>query len=295
MKRRSRDALGEIVGVRLPEPAALFEERAERLEGLAEGHAAEDWLQLLARLVRAQQRQATEPARVGDRPNATATSTATATAPSPNLLPAAARFLPAILAAARSGNLPAPAAAALGRLEAAGEAELHLALEDILAGRSRDLAATPFTGAALQLSATLVAAGLDATALAAPRSAPARCPVCGAPPVSSLVLGDDRLRYLACCLCGTEWHLPRVRCVRCGDTAQISYLGLEPSPEGPRGIEAEVCEACHGYVKVFDLAVAHGAEPLADEAAALVLDLLVGEHGYEAAGYNPLAPRGGAA
>ena len=88
---------------------------------------------------------------------------------------------------------------------------------------------------------------------------------------------DARVRYVVCGLCSAEWHLPRVQCAVCREAGKLSYLGVEG---GPRGVSAEACDGCRAYLKVVDLAEAHGGDAVADDAATLVLDLLVGERGF---------------
>jgi FdhE protein len=141
-------------------------------------------------------------------------------------------------------------------------------------------------GAALQAYFAALAAGLDA-----PQVEPADtgCPVCGSPPVAGVVRGDDRLRYLSCALCGSEWHLPRVHCAACRGNAGIVHFSVE----GDEGAKAEACDLCGGDVKLFDLEKRPGAEPLADDAATLALDLLMAEEGYGRAGVNLLLAASG--
>jgi FdhE protein len=114
-----------------------------------------------------------------------------------------------------------------------------------------------------------------------------------------VVLGVERLRYLVCALCATEWHLPRVRCVSCQATDRLHSLSIDPGETRdadaqplPGPVRAEVCDACHRYVKLLDLERLPGADAAADDAATIVLDLLVAERGYRRAGPNVLAPVG---
>jgi FdhE protein len=51
---------------------------------------------------------------------------------------------------------------------------------------------------------------------------------------------------------------------------------------------AETCDDCHTYRKVFNQEHDYNVEPLADDLASLMLDLLVGEAGYQRASGNPL-------
>lgn len=264
----------------LPDPARLFEVRAARLAALARGHPAGPFLSLLARVARAQQAAAREvhlgpPPRLdGDRP------LDRARLPRDPGWRAALRM---VASGCRDADLPGPAQAALARLAAAGDEELEARADAVLAGEPDDLAAAPFVGAALQVLFTRLAAGLDPGAVPA---AAADCPVCGAPPVAGVILGDDRSRHLCCALCAARWLLPRIRCAACGATDAISYLAIEGAPAG---LKAEVCDGCRSYLKLVDLQDLPEAEPLADDAATIVLDLLLGERGYRRAGANLLA------
>jgi FdhE protein len=197
-------------------------------------------------------------------------------------------MLRVVLAACRGAALPSPARDVIARLDRAGAAELEALAGEVLAGPppSQDLAAAPFVGAALQVYFTQLAAGLDPNVLPGAR---ATCPACGSPPVASVILGTERVRYLVCSLCSAEWHFARVQCFVCQSGAETSYYSIDGAPPGAG---AETCDGCNAYLKVFDRQDVPRAEPLADDAASLVLDLLLGERGYRRAGVNLLAPAG---
>ncbi|WP_242343980.1 formate dehydrogenase accessory protein FdhE [Anaeromyxobacter terrae] len=271
--------------LRLPEPALVFRTRAERLEALAKDHAAGDWLRFLARIARGQDRALRE-VRPGAAPRPAGGGGSPLAEAAARRDPSWRAMLRVVLASARDGALPAAAADAIARLEAAPPDVIEALADDLLAGAPADLAAAPFVGGALQAHLTRLAAAVEPTAVAPGGAA---CPVCGGTPVASVVLGDARVRYVVCGLCSAEWHLPRAQCAVCREAGKLSYLSVE---DGPRGVAAEACEGCRAYLKVFDLAEAHGADVVADDAASLVLDLLVGERGFLRAGANPLAPGG---
>lgn len=268
MSGAAREASGEIVPVRLPDAGPLFARRADRLEALSHGHAAEPYLAFLARLARAQAVAVREVRGGGWR-----------------------ELLAVVLGGMRGAALPEPARAAVARLQSASAAQLEALAGDLLSGRTQDLAAAPFVGAGLQVYWTRHAGALD------PRGVPSMesgCPVCGSGPVAAVVLGVERLRYLVCALCATEWHLPRVQCAGCRATDRVSYLALDGAGQrAPPAVRAEACDACRGYVKLVDLERLPAAEATADDAATLVLDLLVAERGYRRVGQNLLAPSGG--
>jgi FdhE protein len=287
---------GEIPRLRLPEPALLFEARARRLEALAAEAGAEPFLALLGRVARGQ-RDAARALRDASPPAVRERLVAAEALAADGALVAA---LALIVAAVRQGPLPAPADAALRGLVDAGEAAVRRLADEVLSGRLGEAqrAAAPFVGAALQVLATLRAEAVDLSRGLGPPSPPgeavrvptppwpaAACPVCGSPPVAGTVGGDDRLRYLTCGLCAAEWHVPRLHCATCGANEGLSYRHLEHEP----GARAEACDRCKTYLKLFDLEKRPAAEPLADDAATLALDVLMGEEGYARGGVNLVA------
>jgi FdhE protein len=155
-----------------------------------------------------------------------------------------------------------------------------------------DAAAVPFVGAALQVYFTRLAASLDAASVARCDVATI-CPVCASRPSASVVrIGAERqnLRYLACSLCATEWHLTRVRCSSCEEEKSLKYLAIEVEGRGPQRAvaRAEACDECKTYLKIYYQEHDAGVEPLADDLATLALDLLVDESGYARSGPNLL-------
>jgi FdhE protein len=101
--------------------------------------------------------------------------------------------------------------------------------------------------------------------------------------VAAVVLGDDRLRYLVCSLCGTEWHRTRVQCATCGESSGLTYLGIE---DRGKAVKAEACSHCRTFLKIFYLEEDPKAEPFADDVATLALDLLVADEGYARGGVS---------
>jgi FdhE protein len=272
---------GGIVPVRLPAvPADIFLRRASRFRELAPGHAAGDYLTALASLAEAQavacRRDPISPVGQEITPNARRR--------------ALERFhdgvwqqsLGLILFEMRTASLPGPARGVLERLAKNTPADLDKLADALLTGAYDriDPAAAPFVGAALQVYWTALACTVPARGLG---DADFGCPVCGSPPVAARVHGDEKLRYLVCSLCATEWHLTRLLCATCGATDAVSYFTIE---EGPGGVKAEACGRCRTYLKLFYLEQSPSAEPFADDAATLSLDLLMSEEGYARAGVN---------
>ena len=273
--------LGEAPYLR-PHPGAatVFDRRAVRFEALAPGHAAGDYLSLLARLAGAQRSVAERL-----RPPAPALPVAgTRPLESAGPLPQPWREALGLLREALSRvAVPPQARAALERLARLSDLDLDGVAERLLAGSptALDVPLALFVGAALQAWFTSAAAGLPAGSIARVEEG---CPVCGASPTCGLVLGDDKLRYLVCGLCATAWHHTRVQCVLCRSAEKVAYLSLD-GDAGPA--RAETCDGCQAYLKLLYLERGPLLEPLADDVASLALDLLVGERGYRRLGRNP--------
>lgn len=264
--------------VRLPDPARLFALRAARLAALAGSHGVPDWLRLLSRVAAGQAAavRAVRPDPPALRPGRPLAYDA---------LPrdgAWRRMLAVVLEAAAGPGLPAATQDTLRTLAAAGADELEALAAAVLAGavpRER-VAAAPFVGAALQAWFTALAARLDPAAAATPPEG--ACPVCGGPPVAGRIRKNDRLRDVTCALCGTEWNVPRVKCAVCDTSEGPAYFHVDAEP----GVKGEACPTCRTYLKLFDEEQRPGADPAADDAATLTLDLLLEEEGFHRAGPN---------
>lgn len=289
--------------VRLPQPASVFADRAARLAQKAQDNPIGDYLLFLSHLVRAQQHAA------GAVQTAAPDEEAIAQAQqhSMPLLPAASHVDPAwqgvldqLLDAVRDApGLPEQLAPTIERLRALPASERDTLARRVLVGllaESDDLAAAPFVMAALQVMFADRASRLREADI--PYTDPATiCPVCGTAPVASVLrIGGQSagLRYLHCGTCATEWHMVRVKCSHCESTRGIQYQGLEQlhpgSAQADQSVLAETCEACHTYRKLVNQEKDPLAEPLADDLATLLLDLLMGETDFARASMNPLLP-----
>ena len=163
----------------------------------------------------------------------------------------------------------------------------------------------PLIAAALQVVWTVQASRLDPVRVQ-PLVTGTRCPVCGAHPVASVIrIGGQSqgYRYLHCSMCASEWHMVRVKCSCCEGTSHVAYQSLENADDSTplaadpasgkandpsKVARAETCEDCHSYRKIFNQEHDYNVEPLADDLASLMLDVLVGEAGYARASGNPL-------
>ena len=108
-----------------------------------------------------------------------------------------------------------------------------------------------------------------------------RCFICGAPASLGELQGSEQAKHLRCGQCGADWLIRRLQCIYCG-TEDPSLLGIL-SPEGRHeNVRVEVCERCHGYLKVVTRFAPCSPEELAvEDLATLYLDCLAQERGYQ--------------
>ena len=261
----------------LPDPAALFPRRAERLAALAAGNAFAPFVGFMAAIARAQAAAAARlaPARPPLERGAMLAG------------PAWREALAAIAENLDRAALPAPAAAALRSLLGRGEeARAHFAgrvLDRQIA--AEEGAEAVFLVAALQAAFTQAAGGFAAAGAA--EAEVLLCPVCRGLPVASLVCAAGErqgLRYLACSLCAAEWRHTRIKCTACGNTKGIGYHALAGA-DGPA--KAEACPECNAYTKILYAEKDAAAEPMADDLGSLALDVLMADSGWRRAYPNP--------
>ncbi|HET7775570.1 MAG TPA: formate dehydrogenase accessory protein FdhE [Azospira sp.] len=280
-----------------PQRASLFAQRARRFQSLAEGHVLGDWLGFLGRLSLAQHEAL---AGLGPLPLPDEAAMTRAHSHHMPLLPArqwsrdpAWRRVLAQLVTTLGQHGPEAVQASCRQLAAADPATL-----EALADRVLDLelegpqaSLLPYVAAALQVYWTALAAELGAEAMPA-LDVPGVCPCCGSLPVASVVRTArevDKLRYLHCSLCNTEWHLVRVKCAACDANAHIAYRHIEGSSlPNADAMRAETCDDCMSYLKILYQDLAPEGDPVADDLATLALDLLADAAGYARAGPNLL-------
>lgn len=276
----------QVEPLRLPDPALLFEGRAGRLAKLAAGSSAEEFLLLLSRIAEGQAAAVRGVEVKVVRAPGEGPPLAAERVPRDETW---RRMLGFVVAAAKAPDLPAETDEALRRLAGAAPADLEVIARGLLAGEvsPEHLAPAPFVGGALQAWFSALAARLD-PATVRTGSADSECPVCGSPPVAGVVQGKDRLRYLACSLCSAEWNFSRVHCTICGKDDDLAYYKVDAFP----GAKAEACGRCRLYVKLFDENERPGAEPAADDAATLALDIMMADEGWRRAASNLYLPAG---
>lgn len=286
-----------IPRIQLPARDSVFATRAARLRQLAVDSPVADYLLLMARLVDAQQnalRGCNAPPASEDR---------IALAQAHGMPPLQAVGWPRdplwrdilrqlVDEVAGGQDVPAEALDVCAALRCALDEDTE-SLEDLAEAvlseqhRGVDGAAAPFVMAALQVYWTDLASRFDEKQL--PVASPfGVCPVCASLPVASVVRVGGQFegyRYLCCSLCATQWHMVRVKCSHCEDVESVAYQAIEGRAPA---IKAETCDRCHTYRKIFYQDKDLHVEPVADDLASLMLDVLVGEAGYSRASGNPL-------
>ena len=253
----------------LPRPDLIFSRRAERFAFLAHDHDLRPYLYFLAGLCEAQHR-ALEGLPEPDRPSAAALAQAREHAMPPldrqrfTADPACEATLDRLVQLCETIDMPDGARMALSRLAVADpDTKIGLtraALADAPAIEA--LGEHVFIAAALQVHFARLAAGLDAARLVPVGEG--ACPVCGGPPVSSLVVGwsgAHGVRFCACGLCGTLWNHVRIKCAVCGSTNGIGYEEIEG---GAGTIKAETCDSCRSYVKILHEHADPAVDPVAE-------------------------------
>ena len=304
----------------LPDTRSLFQDRANRLRQLAQDNPIADYLNFVAELVQAQH-HAVQGLAVST-PDAAAIEQAQRY--SSPLLPAADHIDPVwhqvldgmLDRLSGQDGLPAALQPLVAELKALGADERNGIAKRLLTreAAARDVGLAPFVMAALQAVFARRASLVDEKDV--PYTDPATiCPVCGTEPVATVIrIGGKAAehRYLHCACCATEWHMVRVKCSHCESTKGIGYQGLTgqaetgvsadeaaanarnlaKSKDAPNAkdqvVLAETCDECGTYRKIVNQEKDPFAEPLADDLASLMLDLLMSETPFQRASSNPL-------
>ena len=280
-----------------PIQKTVFAERAQRLRDLAQGHAMQEYLLFASAVARA---QAGELELFPDTP---VPDRARLEHCQRNGLPPLSidspphvgwqNGLQRLLDALNQEALPPQAAQIVTTLHDADAAALERDRANVLAGAYAEIdpGRAPFIGAALQVHWAKMALRLGKSG----RSAGVEfglCPVCGSPPVVSVIQtggAKQGLRYLVCSLCASQWHVVRVKCTACASTKGVSYLFIEG---GTDAVKAECCDECKTYLKILYLDKDNRMESTADDLATLALDMLVDEKGFRRVGPNLLLSPG---
>jgi FdhE protein len=276
----------------VPDASVLFLRRSQRLTTLAPGHALGPYLQFLAALTRAQHEvqadlpQALLPpfARIG-RALAHGMPPLSYGQFEPDAV--AAATIERLLARISAIEVPTQTATAVAALRAAFGEEWHKVIVASLneADPETDLSQRALVMAGLQVHFARMAMMLRADDLKP--IADGVCPACGGAPMASSVVGWPKAhntRFCTCSLCGTMWHVVRIKCVVCSATGGIGYQTIEGNPDD---VKAETCDTCRRYVKILYEVNNPALDPLADDVASLGLDMLLAAEGWKRGGRNP--------
>jgi len=107
-----------------------------------------------------------------------------------------------------------------------------------------------------------------------------QCPVCGAAATMAELQGNNQAKHLRCGSCGADWTFRRLRCLYCGNEDHQT-LGLLYTEDHNDKMRVEVCDRCHGYLKVITAFAPTPAEMLAvEDLATLHLDYIARGRGY---------------
>lgn len=275
----------------LPERQSVFRDRAARLDQLARDHPLGQYLRLIARIAEAQHWMLESmPAILPPPADALAKCREHGMPPlgvqtlrrDPQWCDMLRRMLRQL--APRTEGVTREV---ILKLDAARDEFYEAQASKLLAGITvgLDPATAPLIGAALQVYWTHLATTLG-EAVIGPMEVPTLCPVCGSRPVASIVRsgsGEAGQRYLHCSVCAAEWHMVRIKCGNCESTEGVHYHGIEGEM---KAVQAESCDKCGTYLKIFHMERDPLVEPTADDLASLALDLLMSDAGKLRSGQN---------
>lgn len=290
-----------------PDRSRFFAEREMRLRQRARGHAMEDYLLFVAQLAQVQQQA------LGAYPTVTLPDAVALDRAAQQLLPplsapdwprdAVWREQLRQMLERLAGTAPPGARGAIETVRTADDDWLEAQADHLIAGTTQglDLGAAPLIAAGLQVYFThlLIAVQDQARGHGQPfgRIEDERaCPCCGSRPVASVVRSTGELlgqRYLQCSLCGLQWHMVRIKCAHCLSGGSISFQSLQRAEDqtdseaaAQSSAQAEVCESCGHYLKLFHADRDPHIDCVADDLATLTLDLLVSQSGSRRHGIN---------
>ncbi len=106
------------------------------------------------------------------------------------------------------------------------------------------------------------------------------CFVCGAEATLAELQENNQVKHLRCGQCGADWPFPRMVCLHCGneDPDTQRYLAAEGRQ---KKMQVEVCDKCHGYLKVINAFTPTLPEMLTvEDLATLHLDYIAEARGY---------------
>jgi FdhE protein len=106
------------------------------------------------------------------------------------------------------------------------------------------------------------------------------CPVCAAWPTLAERRGLDRSRRLRCGRCSTQWEVPWLYCIYCGERNHERLGTLEADGQG-EVLKVETCATCRGYLKsIATLQGFPAFELLLQDLETVEFDLVALERGF---------------
>jgi len=106
------------------------------------------------------------------------------------------------------------------------------------------------------------------------------CYVCGAQATLAELQDNNQSKHLRCGACGADWEFPRLQCMYCRNEDHTGLRYLYSDKDNER-LRLEVCDRCHGYLKVISSFAPTDPEMLVvEDLASLHLDYLARERGY---------------
>lgn len=106
------------------------------------------------------------------------------------------------------------------------------------------------------------------------------CPVCAAWPTLAERRGLDRSRRLRCGRCSTQWEVPWLYCIYCGENNHERLGSLEAEGQG-EVLKVETCATCKGYLKsIATLQGFPAFELLLQDLETVEFDLVALERGF---------------
>jgi FdhE protein len=105
------------------------------------------------------------------------------------------------------------------------------------------------------------------------------CPVCGAWPLLSELVGIDRARHLRCGRCLADWQIPWLECPYCREHDHVHLSRLVPEKNSESKF-VEACSTCGGYIKTITTLLPSKAVELAlKDLDTVELDIAALDHG----------------
>lgn len=140
-----------------------------------------------------------------------------------------------------------PSQAEMLTLVTAAAVQNHTALQTFAADRRLDAGALA-TVAHLAAYPLLRSCGKQLESSVSPSWQHGYCPVCAAWPTLAERRGLDRSRRLRCGRCATQWEVPWLHCIYCGERNHERLGSLEAQEQGEL-LKVETCATCKGYLK----------------------------------------------